>query len=195
MLTLAGMGGMDEMGLFYDRCLESLYPPGMCGTFCNQHTYDCFLTDIRAACCDEDGLNCPDGQDVPITCPVGCAIVYPEFIETCRAHIHEQAALQEADYEEFEELCLSLDVRARLSLSPEIWCAFGQVSWSRVQGLALVEYAMQLQVQGCVLDLSGVSLPSPLASLSPVSFSPCLLSVAASPGGREAAARAATRVR
>ena len=117
MLTLAGMGGMDEMGLFYDRCLESLYPPGMCGTFCNQHTYDCFLTDIRAACCDEDGLNCPDGQDVPITCPVGCAIVYPEFIETCRAHIHEQAALQEADYEEFEELCLSLDVRARLSLT------------------------------------------------------------------------------
>ena len=34
MLTEAQMGGMDEMGLFYDNCLESLYPPGSCGTFC-----------------------------------------------------------------------------------------------------------------------------------------------------------------
>ena len=26
-----------EMGLFYDDCLEALYPPGSCGTFCNEH--------------------------------------------------------------------------------------------------------------------------------------------------------------
>jgi hypothetical protein len=38
MLTGAQMGGMDEMGLFYDDCLEELYPPGACGTFCNEHT-------------------------------------------------------------------------------------------------------------------------------------------------------------
>ena len=30
MLTNAGMGGMEEMSTFYDHCLESLYPPGMC---------------------------------------------------------------------------------------------------------------------------------------------------------------------
>ncbi len=30
MLTDSGMGGMDEMGIFYDHCLESLYPPGAC---------------------------------------------------------------------------------------------------------------------------------------------------------------------
>ena len=30
MLTVAGMGGMDEMGIYYDHCLESLYPPGAC---------------------------------------------------------------------------------------------------------------------------------------------------------------------
>ena len=125
MLTTAGMGGMDEMGIFYDRCLESLYPPGVCGTFCNQHTYDCFLADTRSACCDEDGHN-----------------------------------------------------------------------WSRVQGLALVEYAMQLQVQGCVLDLSGVSLPVPLRPSSCQLLALPLLSRCGSPGGREApAARAATRVR
>ena len=28
MLTNANMGGMDGMGVFYDRCLETLYPPG-----------------------------------------------------------------------------------------------------------------------------------------------------------------------
>ena len=30
MLSNAGMGGMEEMSVFYDHCLESLYPPGMC---------------------------------------------------------------------------------------------------------------------------------------------------------------------
>ena len=130
MLTTAGMGGMDEMGIFYDRCLESLYPPGVCGTFCNQHTYECFLADVQNACCDEDGRNCPDGQDIPNTCPVGCAVLFPEFLETCRAHVQEQAGLQEADYEEFETLCLDQD------------------------GLALVEYAMMMMSDGCILDLA-----------------------------------------
>ena len=30
MLTESGMGGMDQMNIYYDHCLESLYPPGMC---------------------------------------------------------------------------------------------------------------------------------------------------------------------
>ena len=85
-LESMGMGGMDEMGLFYDDCLQHLYPPGSCGLFCNIHTYDCYLMEIQEACCDEGGLNCPDGTDVPLTCPVGCAIIFPEFLETCRDH-------------------------------------------------------------------------------------------------------------
>ena len=43
MLTTSGMGGMSEMGVFYDHCLEALYPPGICGTFCNLHTFNCYL--------------------------------------------------------------------------------------------------------------------------------------------------------
>ena len=62
---------------------------------------------------------------------MGCAIIFPEFLETCRAHVQEQAGLEEADYENFETLCLSQD------------------------GLALVEYAIQLMKDGCVLDLTG----------------------------------------
>ncbi len=38
MLTMAHMGGMEEMNVFYEDCLEELYPPGVCGTFCNEHT-------------------------------------------------------------------------------------------------------------------------------------------------------------
>ena len=30
MLVGAGMGGMGGMSIFYDHCLETLYPPGMC---------------------------------------------------------------------------------------------------------------------------------------------------------------------
>ena len=40
MLTDAAMGGMEEMGVFYDACLQELYPPGSCGTFCNEHTFE-----------------------------------------------------------------------------------------------------------------------------------------------------------
>lgn len=36
MLTESGMGGMSQMGIFYDHCLEALYPPGSCGTFCSE---------------------------------------------------------------------------------------------------------------------------------------------------------------
>lgn len=35
------MGGIDDMGVFYDKCLEQLYPPGICGTYCTTHTFDC----------------------------------------------------------------------------------------------------------------------------------------------------------
>jgi hypothetical protein len=97
MLTTAGMGGMDEMGQFYDHCLEALYPPGSCaflphhrepslafsvssvscvakrsgggslpsgGYLCNEHTFDCYLTEVQESCCDEGGLNCPEGECV-----------------------------------------------------------------------------------------------------------------------------------
>ena len=103
MLTTAGMGGMDEMGQFYDHCLEALYPPGSCaflphtiapshtlsclissistclneisskrsggpfppgGYLCNAHTFECYLAEVQESCCDEGGLNCPEGECV-----------------------------------------------------------------------------------------------------------------------------------
>ena len=118
-----------------DRCLEELYPPGSCGTYCTGHTYDCYLTEVHQACCDEEGTNCHEGSDVPNVCPVGCAIVFPEFLETCRDHITEHEATDSAiivaDFEAFEQQCLTSD------------------------GLALVEYALELAARGCILDLSG----------------------------------------
>ena len=128
MLVQAHMGGMDEMGTFYDDCLEELYPPGSCGTFCNEHTYDCYLTEVHQACCDEEGTNCRADSDVPNVCPVGCAIVFPEFLETCREHVAEHEATDPtivvAEFEAFEQQCLNTD------------------------GLALVEYALQLVDRG-----------------------------------------------
>jgi hypothetical protein len=136
MLVQAHMGGMDEMGTFYDDCLEELYPPGSCGTFCNEHTYDCYLTEVHQACCDEEGTNCRADSDVPNVCPVGCAIVFPEFLETCHEHVAEHEATDPtivvAEFEAFEQQCLTTD------------------------GLALVEYALQLVDRGCVLDLNGL---------------------------------------
>ena len=132
MLTTARMGGMDTMGVFYDSCLETLYPPGTCGSFCNQHTFECFLAEVQEACCDEGGRNCVSGEDVPETCPVGCAIVFPQFLETCEDHLTEGGA-EIADYEAFEQECLDLD------------------------GLELVEYAISLLDRGCAINLGGLA--------------------------------------
>ena len=120
---------MEEMGIFYEHCLEALYPPGVCGTFCNQHTYDCYLAEVHEACCDDD--NCPAGHDIPDSCPVGCALVFPEFLETCRDYIQTETSLDETAYESFEVSCFQQD------------------------GLELVEYAMMLQQSGCDIDLTG----------------------------------------
>jgi hypothetical protein len=129
-LVASGMGGMSEMSSFYDSCLHALYPPGSCGTFCNAHTYACFLTEVHASCCDEHGTNCVAGHDVPLTCPVGCALVFPEFLQTCRAHVTATNSLDIHAFEAFEQTCLTQD------------------------GLQLVQYAMSLIAAGCTLDLS-----------------------------------------
>jgi hypothetical protein len=132
-LVTSGMGGMSEMASFYDSCLHALYPPGSCGTFCNAHTYACYLAEVQASCCDEDGTNCVAGRDVPLACPVGCALVFPEFLETCRAHVNATFSLDILDFEAFEQSCLTQD------------------------GLQLVDYAMSLIAAGCTLDLSAHS--------------------------------------
>jgi hypothetical protein len=137
MLTESKMGGMKEMGVFYDHCLKSLYPPGSCGVYCNTHTYDCYLKEVQESCCDEGGANCPAGKPVPNTCPVGCALVFPQFLETCRVHIKQQTTLDVAKFEGFEKRCLAQD------------------------SLALVEYAMGLQAQGCVINLGSTTAAQP----------------------------------
>ena len=72
------------------RC--SADPPGICGTFCNQHTFDCFMEEVHMACCDEGGGNCDCGI-IRESCPVGCAIIFPVFFVTCRDHVIEQVWL------------------------------------------------------------------------------------------------------
>ena len=54
---------------------------------------------------------------------------FPQFVETCRDHIRDQPELNEPDFEIFEEMCLEQD------------------------GLALVEYALDLQNSGCHVEL------------------------------------------
>lgn len=114
-----------------DNCLETLYPPGSCGFVCNAHTYDCYVSQISESCCDEGGRNCPADRDVPIDCQVGCAIVFPEFFETCHDHVVANQDMDEQDFAAFETQCLDQE------------------------GLALVEYALNLQNSGCIIDLSG----------------------------------------
>jgi hypothetical protein len=133
LLVGAQMGGMDGLETFYDKCLTELYPPGACGTFCNGHTYDCFVGEVQSACCDEGGANCPAGQPVPNACPVGCALVFPQFLDTCRDHL--QSDLSQAGdislFDNFADTCVDLD------------------------GMELVEYAAELMDSGC-----SISLPS-----------------------------------
>ena len=96
----------------------------------NEHTYDCYMEEIHQACCDEHGANCDESNDVPHTCPVGCAIVFPEFMETCANHMDMHPEINIEDWRAFEQQCLELD------------------------GLALVDFAMALIAKGCIVHLS-----------------------------------------
>jgi hypothetical protein len=81
---------------------------------------------MHMACCDEEGTNCVDGQPIPQTCPVGCAVVFPDFLEVCRDHL-EQDGMDVHEFDAFEQGCLEAD------------------------GLEVVEYALDLQRKGCTL--------------------------------------------
>lgn len=59
---------------------------------------------------------------------VGCAIVFPEFVDVCTDHI-VASGLAIDDFLSFEQECLDLD------------------------GFALVEYVVSLQGRGCVVDV------------------------------------------
>eukprot|EP01047_Picozoa_sp_COSAG01_P118275 COSAG01_NODE_46954_length_395_cov_0.793919_1_plen_90_part_01 len=71
--------------------------------------YDCYLKEVQQSCCDEGGTNCRASTPVPNTCPVGCALVFPQFLETCRPHIKQQTTLNLAKFDAFEKKCLSVD--------------------------------------------------------------------------------------
>ena len=131
--TLMAMGtvsGMESLPAFYDTCLESLYPPGQCGDDCSHPgTFRCKLADVQSGCCS-DASNCPEGQATPNACPVECALVFPTFLEDCRAPLSEQAGSLD-EYERFSRGCMKAD------------------------SVALVEYAIGLRERGCLIDLSG----------------------------------------
>ena len=76
-----------------------------------QHTYECFLKEVQEACCDEGGANCVAGSDVPNTCPVGCALVFPTFWDQCEEHIEASVdnMASSDDYARFAEGCLEAD--------------------------------------------------------------------------------------
>jgi hypothetical protein len=64
-------------------------------------------------------------------CPqVGCAIVFPEFVDICTEHI-TASGLAIEDFLSFEQECLDLD------------------------GLALVDYVLSLKARGCAVDVDG----------------------------------------
>eukprot|EP01047_Picozoa_sp_COSAG01_P030064 COSAG01_NODE_2083_length_8462_cov_17.020567_6_plen_207_part_00 len=71
---------------------------------------------------------------------MGCALVFPQFLETCRAHTKQLTTLDVAKFEVFEKQCLAQD------------------------SLALVEYALDLQSQGCTIDLGATALQPTVAT-------------------------------
>jgi hypothetical protein len=130
MLSAMGVGGTEGMTSFYDSCLGTLYPPGQCAEECTPSMMHCRLMEVQAACCG-DPANCPDGDPVPHSCPVECALVFPFFLESCHDVLEAQGGEMRL-YERFSQACTRQDTTA------------------------LVEYAADLIEQGCSVDLGGL---------------------------------------
>ena len=60
------------------------------------------------------------GCDSAASCPVGCALVFPEFNEICYDHIFEHPELNPQDFESFEQECLSQDALALVQYALEL---------------------------------------------------------------------------
>lgn len=70
-----------------------------------------------------------NADGIPISaCPVGCALIFPIFVEECETHITTIENHAIAPYQTMAQSCLSID------------------------GAAVVEYARDLMQQGCTLD-------------------------------------------
>ena len=46
------------------------------------------------------------------TCPVGCALIYPQFMEICGSHMEAMDSLDATAFEGFEQQCLDQDALA-----------------------------------------------------------------------------------
>ena len=87
----------------------------------------CRLMEVQSACC-ADPSNCPEGDPTPHECPVGCALVFPFFLESCHDALAEQGGDMD-EYAKFSDACARQDTTA------------------------LVEYAVSLKNDGCTIDL------------------------------------------
>ena len=58
-----------------------------------------------------DNARCAN-QTQRSTCPVGCALIYPQFMEICGSHMEEMDGLDAAAFEGFEQQCLDQDALA-----------------------------------------------------------------------------------
>jgi hypothetical protein len=145
-----GVGGTEGMPTFYDTCLATLYPPGQCTDVCTPTMMHCKLMEVQASCCS-DPTNCPTGQVTPNTCPVECALVFPGFFSDCHdALVASVDGASITQYQSFVNSCIHLDTTA------------------------LVEYAIDLASQGCLIPLSTVPVvaPEPEPAPPPVECSP-----------------------
>eukprot|EP01052_Picozoa_sp_SAG31_P010837 SAG31_NODE_602_length_13638_cov_32.936037_19_plen_363_part_00 len=156
--------GTRGMTVFYDTCLSTLYPPGElrqrwaidamtyphailhivlvvlfcddftlidrsghCADECTPSMMHCRMMEVQAACCGDE-RNCPDNSPVPRQCPVQCALVFPTLVEGCSDELEEDGVDIDA-FREFADECMRQDTTA------------------------LVEYAMELEENGCTIDL------------------------------------------
>ena len=124
------------MPKFYDMCMATLYAPGKCGAECSLKTFHCKTMEINTACC---GLkdNCPKNSVTPKTCPVGCSVVFPAFVESCAS---------------FLKISLMQNDGKGATKALQQYSAFAD-KCSDQHPAELIEYAHALIIQGCQLTL------------------------------------------
>ena len=116
----------DGLSDYYATCMAVLYPPGACGDTCDTATFHCRTMEIDQACCTMED-NCPESSAIPNVCSVGCALLYPSYIEDCADILRET------------------EDESTMSMLQE----FVETCETEQDPSALLEYADALQAQGC----------------------------------------------
>lgn len=149
-MDTSGVTGIGILSSFYDKCLGAMVAgQTVCADTCGSaNDLRCHRQRLHEACCDVGSSDCAaDIATMPPKCSVRCSVVALGFVQDCAASLQREGTESLTAAQQFWDTCANRE--------PTI------VNGHDADGLGLIEYAVDLRKQGCLLDIPGLTAAAP----------------------------------